>query len=117
MSNTDNKQAQLGTEQLGAEGLGHQSAADGQTKSQPPQDPQSYRQIAASHIDTLSRINGQLPKLLAYFAAAISQLTNNPIETSDQKDKPDTPKSRQAALWVMTIYVGACIKQIREELF
>ncbi|KAH8727094.1 hypothetical protein GQ44DRAFT_612399 [Phaeosphaeriaceae sp. PMI808] len=80
------------------------------------EEAQTYRQIAANHIDILSRINGQLPKLLAYFAAAISQLTNNPIETSDQKGKPDTPQARQQALWVMTIYVGACIKQIREEL-
>jgi hypothetical protein len=89
---------------------------DGAPKASPRQDSQTYRQIAATHIDTLSKINGQLPKLLAYFAAAISQLTNNPVETSETKGRPDSPKERQQALWVMTIYVGACIKQIREEL-
>jgi hypothetical protein len=83
---------------------------DGQAKSQ------TYNQIAATHIDTLSRINEQLPKLLAYSAAAISQLTNNPVETSAQKDQPDSTKARQQALWTMTRYVGLSMKLIREEL-
>jgi hypothetical protein len=89
---------------------------NGPPKPPPRPESQTYPQIAASHIDTLSKIAGQLPKLLVYFAAAISQLTNNPVETSETKGKPDTPNARQQALWVMTIYVGACIKQIREEL-
>jgi hypothetical protein len=117
MSNAASQQAQTVKEQQDTPGSTQRDQKDSQPKSQPPQESQTYRQIAATHIDTLSKINGQLPKLLAYFAAAISQLTNNPIETSDQKDKPDTPRERQQALWVMTIYVGACIKQIREELF
>lgn len=86
------------------------------TRAQPAQESQTYHQIAATHIDTLSKINEQLPKLLTYFAAAISQLTNNPIETPVSKDQPDSPQARQQALWVMTMYVGAAIKEIREEL-
>jgi hypothetical protein len=86
------------------------------TKSSPAQQSQTYNQIAATHIDTLSRINEQLPKLLTYFAAAISQLTNNPVETPAQKDQPDTPQSRQQALWMQTMFVGLSIHQIREEL-
>jgi hypothetical protein len=117
MSNAGSSEpAQTAKEQQDTPGSTQRDQKDGPSKSQPPQESQTYRQIAATHIDTLSKINGQLPKLLAYFAAAISQLTNNPVETSESKDKPDTPKERQQALWVMTIYVGACIKQIREEL-
>ncbi|KAH7393907.1 hypothetical protein DE146DRAFT_111114 [Phaeosphaeria sp. MPI-PUGE-AT-0046c] len=86
------------------------------TATQPAQETQTYHQIAATHIDTLSSINEQLPKLLTYFAAAISQLTNNPIETPVAQGQPDSPQARQQALWVMTMYVGAAIKEIREEL-
>lgn len=89
-------------------------AGEDKDKSQPQS--QTYRQIAASHIDTLSRINEQLPKLLTYFAATISQLTNNPIETPVSKDKPDTIQSRQEALWMMSLFTSASIKEIREEL-
>jgi hypothetical protein len=77
---------------------------------------QTYNQIAATHIDTLSKINEQLPKLLAYSAAAVSQLTNNPVETSAQKDEPDSTKARQQALWTMSMYVGFSVKLVREEL-
>jgi hypothetical protein len=87
-----------------------------QTKNSPTEQPQTYNQIAAAHIDKLSEINEQLPKLLTYFASAISQLTNNPIETPGQKDQPDTPQARQQALWVQTMYVGLSISQIREAL-
>lgn len=86
------------------------------TASTQQPESQTYPQIAASHIDTLSRVNQQLPKLLTYFAATISQLTNNPIETPVTKDKPDNIESRQEALWLMALYVGASIKEIREEL-
>jgi hypothetical protein len=67
-----------------------QQASPGQNDNQAKS--QTYNQIAASHIDTLSIINEQLPKLLAYSAAAISQLTNNPVETSAQKDQPDSKR-------------------------
>lgn len=90
------------------------NAWENKDKSQPQ--AQTYHQIAASHIDTLSRINEQLPKLLTYFAATISQLTNNPVETPISKGKPDTIQSRQEALWMMSLFTGASIKEIREEL-
>ncbi|KAL5116799.1 hypothetical protein ACEQ8H_005280 [Pleosporales sp. CAS-2024a] len=93
-----------------------QPTTPAQTKPSPAQQPQTYHQIAAAHIDTLSRINEQLPKLLTYFAAAISQLTNSPVETPAQKDQPDTPQARQQALWMQTMFVGLSINQIREEL-
>jgi hypothetical protein len=91
-----------------------QQATPGQNDNQAKS--QTYNQIAASHIDTLSIINEQLPKLLAYSAAAISQLTNNPVETSAQKDQPDSIKARQQTLWTMTRYVGLSMKLIREEI-
>jgi hypothetical protein len=87
-----------------------------QATPKPQQESQTYNQIAATHIDRLSSINEQLPKLLTYFAAAISQLTNNPIQTPGSTDQPDSPKARQEALWVMTLYVSTAINQIREEL-
>jgi len=87
-----------------------------QSTAPPPTDSQTYRQIAATHIDTLSSINAQLPKLLAYFAAVISQLTNDPLETPISKDKPDTPRQRQESMWLMTLFLGKCIGEIREEL-
>jgi hypothetical protein len=94
----------------------HESQKDDQKPQQQQQNAQTYRQIAAAHIDTLSGINEQLPKLLAYFAATISQLTNNPIETKGQAGQPDTVKSRHSAVWLMSLYVGMAVKEIREEL-
>jgi hypothetical protein len=67
-----------------------QQATPGQNDNQAKS--QTYNQIAADHIDTLSIINEQLPKLLAYSAAAISQLTNNPVETSAQKTSQTAQK-------------------------
>ncbi|KAH5531670.1 mediator of RNA polymerase II transcription subunit 11 [Parastagonospora nodorum] len=87
-----------------------------QSKSSPAQQSQTYNQIAATHIDKLSKINEQIPKLLTYFAAAISQLTNNPVETPAQKDQPDTRQAREQALWMQTVFVGLSINQIREAL-
>jgi hypothetical protein len=97
-----------------AQPVKEQQATPGQNDSQARS--QTYNQIAATHIDTLSKINEQLPKLLAYSAAAVSQLTNNPVETSGQKDEPDSTKARQQALWTMSMYVGFSIKLVREEL-
>ncbi|KAF1843751.1 uncharacterized protein K460DRAFT_357438 [Cucurbitaria berberidis CBS 394.84] len=77
---------------------------------------QSYRQVAASHIDTLSEINRQLPKMLTYFATALTQLTNNPIHDRDQEGESDTPEARQAAFRKYAIYVGLSVGLIRDEL-
>jgi hypothetical protein len=80
------------------------------------QEAQTYHQIAAAHIDKLSDLNAQLPKLLTYFAAAISQLTNNPIEVPASKDQPDSAEIRQKAVFQMTMFVAACVNEIREIL-
>ncbi|KAJ4365649.1 hypothetical protein N0V83_008269 [Neocucurbitaria cava] len=77
---------------------------------------QSYRQVAAAHIDTLNEINRQLPKMLTYFATALTQLTNNPIRDRDQESEPDTPEARQAAFRKYAIYVGLSVGLIRDEL-
>jgi hypothetical protein len=108
MSNPADEQAPTGNAPL--------LDAPADQKPSQQQNAQTYRQIAAAHIDTLSGINEQLPKLLAYFAATISQLTNNPIETKGQAGQPDTVKSRQSAVWLMSLYVGMAVKEIREEL-
>ena len=47
---------------------------------------QTYRQIAASHIEALNKLNSNLPDILALIAAALSQLTNNPIQSEPQED-------------------------------
>lgn len=87
-----------------------------QKSSKSPQEAQTYHQIAAAHIDKLSDLNAQLPKLLTYFAAAISQLTNNPIEVPASKDQPDSAEIRQKAVFQMTVFVGESIRLIREVL-
>lgn len=114
MSDPVGQQAPTGNAQL-PDASNHNNQSDGQ-QPQAQTNAQTYRQIAANHIDTLSGINEQLPKLLAYFAATISQLTNNPIETKGQVGQPDTVKGRQSALWMMSLYVGMAVKEIREEL-
>ncbi|KAF1920615.1 hypothetical protein BDU57DRAFT_509005 [Ampelomyces quisqualis] len=111
MSSEANQQAQTLKEQENA------PKPDGtHTAAGSPSEAQTYHQIAATHIDTLSKLNEQLPKLLTYFAAVISQLTNNPIEVPATKDQPDSAEMRQKAVFQMTAYVGAGIKQIREVL-
>lgn len=77
---------------------------------------QTYHQVAAAHIDTLNEINRQLPKMLTYFATALTQLTNNPIHDRDQEDQPDSVEARQAAFRKYAIYVGLSVGLIREEL-
>lgn len=87
---------------------------DGGDAAPPAQ--QTYRHIAASHIDTLNEINRQLPKMLTYFATALTQLTNNPIRDRDQESEPDTVEARQAAFRKYAIYVGLSVNLIREQL-
>ncbi|KAL6705289.1 hypothetical protein ACN47E_007099 [Coniothyrium glycines] len=81
-----------------------------------PQEPQTYHQIAAAHIDTLNEINRQLPKMLTYFATALTQLTNNPIRSGDQEQQEDNLQARQDAFRKYAIYVGLSVGVIREEL-
>ncbi|OAL54929.1 hypothetical protein IQ07DRAFT_584074 [Pyrenochaeta sp. DS3sAY3a] len=82
----------------------------------PPAQHQTYRQTAAAHIDTLNEINRQLPKMLTYFATALTQLTNNPIRDQDQDTEADTVEARQAAFRKYAIYVGLSVNLIREQL-
>jgi len=84
------------------------------TPTVPP--PQTYRQIAATHIATLSEINAQLPKLLTYFAACISQPTSTPIEIAATKHKPDTVLTREESIFYMSYYIGQSLGLIREQL-
>ncbi|KAH7094928.1 hypothetical protein FB567DRAFT_16026 [Paraphoma chrysanthemicola] len=114
MSSTD---GQTKPEQQDTTNPKQEDASATPAKASESQDPQTYRQIAASHIDALTRVNEMLPKLLIYSAAMISQLTNNPVETNQTKGKPDTVNNRQNALWTNAFYVGMTIKVIRDNLF
>lgn len=89
-----------------------QPEATAQPPNEPTQ-PQTYRQVATEHIDTLSEINAQLPKMLTYFTTALSQLTNKPIR---DHDAPDTLEARQEAFRKYAMYTGLSVNVIREEL-
>lgn len=93
-------------------------AQSAQSQVEAAQSPQarSYRQVAAAHIDTLNEINHQLPKMLRYFATALTQLTNHPIRDHDQQDTLDTLQARQAAFRKYAIYIGMSVSLIRDEL-
>ena len=77
---------------------------------------QTYRQVATTHIETLNKINRQLPKLLTWFATALTQLTNNPIQDADHQGQPDTLEARQAAFLKYAMYVGKINDEIWDEL-
>ncbi|CAO2656152.1 Nn.00g049550.m01.CDS01 [Neocucurbitaria sp. VM-36] len=110
MSNEANQQAPVKSDERPAEQVTISTAPNGTHQAQ------SYRQVAASHIDTLNEINRQLPKMLTYFATALTQLTNSPIRDRDQEGEPDTPEARQAAFRKYAIYVGLSVGLIRNEL-
>ncbi|KAI8939668.1 hypothetical protein NX059_003426 [Plenodomus lindquistii] len=80
----------------------------------PPTQPETYRQVAASHIAVLSEINRQLPKMLRYFATALTQLTDRPI--LDDPSSTDNLESRQLAFRKYATYTGMSVNLIREEL-
>lgn len=109
MSTPDNQQPSTALPQ-------HVAPAKDEKDGQKPTEPQTYRQIAASHIDTLNEINRQLPKMLTWFATALTQLTNSPIHDADQLGQPDTLEARQATFRKYTMYVGRITEIIREEL-
>ncbi|KZM22655.1 uncharacterized protein EKO05_0009565 [Ascochyta rabiei] len=56
----------------------------------PTASQQTYHQIAASHIEALNKLNSNLPDILALIAAALSQLTNNPIQSEPREDSPQS---------------------------
>lgn len=59
-----------------------------QDTATPAASQQTYRQIAASHIEGLNKLNSNLPDILALIAASLSQLTNKPIQSGEQEDSP-----------------------------
>lgn len=80
--------------------------------------PKTYREVAAEHIDTLNEINHQIPKLLKYFATALSQLTNDPIpfQHDAMECTPGTLEARKEAFRINALFVGASCEVIRTEL-
>jgi hypothetical protein len=94
--------------------------------STPPQDTatpaasqQTYRQIAASHIEGLNKLNSNLPDILALIAASLSQLTNRPIQSGEQEDSPaarerDLVGFSQAVKGIMAGLREALIEEIND---
>ncbi|CBX98104.1 hypothetical protein IAQ61_010209 [Plenodomus lingam] len=96
-----------------------------QDASQPTSQPETYRQVAAAHIATLSEINHQLPKMLRYFATALTQLTDHPIhdthntnnnDNNTNTQPTDTLESRREAFRKYATFTGMSVNLIREEL-
>ena len=82
------------------------------------EEPKTYRQIAAEHIDTLNEINHQIPKLLKYFATALSQLTNDPspFQHDAMQCEPGTLEARKEAFRINALFCGTSCEIIRQEL-
>jgi len=82
------------------------------------EEPKTYREVAAEHIDTLNEINHQIPKLLKYFATALSQLTNDPIpfQHDAMQCTPGTLEARKEAFRINALFCGASCEVIRSEL-
>ncbi|KAH6637419.1 hypothetical protein C7974DRAFT_141078 [Boeremia exigua] len=74
---------------------------------------QTYRQIAASHIEALNKLNSNLPDILALIAAALSQLTNNPIQ-SEQRD--DSAQARDDDIRAFSSAIKSVMQGFREAL-
>ncbi|KAH9880079.1 hypothetical protein J1614_002105 [Plenodomus biglobosus] len=85
-----------------------------------PSQPETYRQVAAAHIATLSEINHQLPKMLRYFATALTQLTDHPIHhapaSPSSTNTADTLESRREAFRKYATFTGMSVTLIRDEL-
>jgi hypothetical protein len=86
--------------------------------AEPMQEVKEYREVAAENIDTLSEIDRQIPKMMKYFAIAISQLTNNPIafEIDGLESTPGSVEARKEILRTYALFVGKSVELIREEL-
>jgi hypothetical protein len=86
--------------------------------AEPKQEVKTYREVAAEHIDHLDEISHQIPKMLKYFATALSQLTNDPIpfESDKLQSAPGTPERRKEVFRVQAYFVGLSVQEIREEL-
>ncbi|KAJ4384525.1 hypothetical protein N0V86_000124 [Didymella sp. IMI 355093] len=85
----------------------------------PAASQQTYRQIAASHIEGLNKLNSNLPDILALIAASLSQLTNKPIQSGPQEDSPgarerDMVAFSQAVKGIMSGLREALIDEIND---
>jgi hypothetical protein len=78
----------------------------------------TYREVAAEHIDTLNEINNQIPKMLKYFATALSQLTNDPIafESDSLESAPGTLEARKEIFRANAYFCGKSVELIRSQL-
>ncbi|KAJ4987332.1 hypothetical protein SVAN01_07202 [Stagonosporopsis vannaccii] len=74
---------------------------------------QTYRQIAASHIAALNKLNSNLPDILALIAAALSQLTNNPIQS---ETRADSPRARDDDIRAFSAAIKSVMQGFREAL-
>lgn len=95
-----------------------QQADNATSAEKTSEEPKTYRQIAAEHIDTLNEINHQIPKLLKYFATALSQLTNDPIpfQHDAMQCEPGTLEARKEAFRINALFCGTSCEIIRQEL-
>lgn len=84
-----------------------------QDAATPAASQQTYRQIAASHIEALNKLNSNLPDILALIAASLSQLTNNPIQSSPQED---SPRARERDMVAFSGAVKGLVSGFREAL-
>ncbi|KAF1839712.1 hypothetical protein BDW02DRAFT_584934 [Decorospora gaudefroyi] len=91
---------------------------DGTESGKHAEQVRTYREVAAKNIDTLNEINNQIPKMLKYFATAISQLTNDPIAFGhpDLKCTPGTLEARKEVFRVNATFCGLSVDLIRGEL-
>ncbi len=80
-----------------------------QSSQAPATSLQTYRQIAASHIEALNKLNSNLPDILALIAASLSQLTNNPIQSQEREDSVQSRNSD-------TIAFGHAVKTYMAQL-
>lgn len=90
-----------------------------QDEQAPTASRQTYRQIAASHIEALNKLNSNLPDILALIAAALSQLTNNPIQSEPREDSPQSRNMDMSAFsnairTTMNEFRAALIEQIND---
>ncbi|KAJ8107209.1 hypothetical protein OPT61_g9023 [Boeremia exigua] len=74
---------------------------------------QTYRQIAASHIEALNKLNSNLPDILALIAAALSQLTNNPIQS---EPRADSARARDDDIRAFSSAIKSVMQGFREAL-
>lgn len=83
------------------------------TPPHPALSQQTYRQIAASHISALNKLNSNLPDILALIAAALSQLTNNPIQS---EARADSPRARDDDIRAFSAAIKSVMQGFREAL-